>query len=95
MAYKRTHITISKPCLERSKYKTKEQKVVIATLLLHMNIPIQRSRVFKLDVKGLGTIKTHGKKRNLNKEKYFSKYSKVLNKKKRIVKIFSEEYLLF
>jgi hypothetical protein len=67
------HIKIPQECLRLNrKFNAKEQRLIIASMMLQINLPVFRADKLRLNIRHLGIIKTHGnklKKINLKKNK--------------------------
>jgi len=73
---------------------TKQEKLVINSLLLCINLPVMRAHNICLKIPGLGTISTHALRKR-SKAKYQTKYNKKNWKKQKKINDFSEKKLLF
>lgn len=91
-----THIKIPQKCLQLNpKFNKHEQRLIVASMLLQINLPIFRADKLRLNIRHLGVIKTHGNKKKKGIAKYVKRYNKSAWKKQQNIKKFSEKYLLF
>lgn len=90
------YIKIPRECLKLNpKFNEKEQRLVIASMLMQINLPIMRADKLRLNIRHFGVIKTHGNKKKKGKIKYVKKYNKQYWKKEKLEKDMSKKVLLF
>lgn len=73
---------------------TKQEKLVINTLLMSINLPVMRAHNIYLKIPGFGKIFTHALRKK-SKAKYQTKYNKKAWKAQKKKNEFSEKKLLF
>jgi hypothetical protein len=82
-------------CLNlNNRYNKKEQRLVINTLLMIINLKCKRSHIVNLKIPKLGVIHTHRRKEPLRRD-YQTKMNKKYWREKKREKDMSEQNLLF
>lgn len=87
-------IKIPNKCLKSNPGFSKIQQIsIIRAMLLEINLPVQRSSLLRLKIKGFGTISTHGNRRDLMRVSQ-TRYNKKRWKRKKQLDEFSIKKLL-